>query len=350
MIGRNEPCPCGSGKKFKKCCEKKQSTGLDKVLESELVSLQIDMMRYAYDKFSGELESEASKYLHNFQLDQEKKDAFEELIHLWVMFTVKREHGRTIVEDFVQSNENKFSRPQVKEWAQSWQKAYPSVYKVSNIRGELYTMEDYFTAEKTRVKFIDREDELSKNELVVGMFVPFQEAHVVFMSTFERGTLEAILIEEHLQKIIGEESVNAEYVQSNFPILAGSVLEFELSEKDVQELPVQDEAQEKVLELFMKAADDREYPERFKQFVHMLWSMYCMKESPAIRNEANYAAALIYFSDMHFMEEQMETQKGLAEEFTISPGSVSSTYRKLDEVLQPVIQSFQQDIEEALQT
>jgi hypothetical protein len=22
-VGRNDPCPCGSGKKFKKCCEKK---------------------------------------------------------------------------------------------------------------------------------------------------------------------------------------------------------------------------------------------------------------------------------------------------------------------------------------
>ncbi len=24
-IGRNDPCPCGSGKKFKKCCELKSS-------------------------------------------------------------------------------------------------------------------------------------------------------------------------------------------------------------------------------------------------------------------------------------------------------------------------------------
>lgn len=23
-VGRNDPCPCGSGKKFKKCCEQKQ--------------------------------------------------------------------------------------------------------------------------------------------------------------------------------------------------------------------------------------------------------------------------------------------------------------------------------------
>jgi uncharacterized protein YchJ len=25
-IGRNDPCPCGSGKKYKKCCELKKST------------------------------------------------------------------------------------------------------------------------------------------------------------------------------------------------------------------------------------------------------------------------------------------------------------------------------------
>ncbi|RLD63238.1 MAG: hypothetical protein DRI84_09935 [Bacteroidetes bacterium] len=23
-VGRNDPCPCGSGKKYKKCCMKKQ--------------------------------------------------------------------------------------------------------------------------------------------------------------------------------------------------------------------------------------------------------------------------------------------------------------------------------------
>ena len=27
-VGRNDPCPCGSGKKYKKCCEKK--TGLQR--------------------------------------------------------------------------------------------------------------------------------------------------------------------------------------------------------------------------------------------------------------------------------------------------------------------------------
>ncbi len=26
VAGRNDPCPCGSGKKFKKCCGRKQSS------------------------------------------------------------------------------------------------------------------------------------------------------------------------------------------------------------------------------------------------------------------------------------------------------------------------------------
>ena len=26
-VGRNDPCPCGSGKKFKKCCESKMIGG-----------------------------------------------------------------------------------------------------------------------------------------------------------------------------------------------------------------------------------------------------------------------------------------------------------------------------------
>ncbi|MGD7052929.1 SEC-C metal-binding domain-containing protein [Sutcliffiella horikoshii] len=343
MIGRNDSCPCGSGKKYKKCCEKKQDN-LDKVLESEVMGLQVEMMRFAYEKFASELETVSSKYLHKFSLDEMKEEAFNELLHLWYMFTVKRDNGLTIVEEFAAVQEGKFSRPQVKEWAESWQKAYPSVYKVANVRGETYTMEDFFTKEKEKVTYIGREDSLSKNELVIGMFVSFKQAKVVFMSTFERGVLEAIRLEEKLAEEFAEVDIRAQ-----FPDLAGKMVEFELSEEDVQQLPVQDEAQERVLDLFAEGAKKRGYPKRFFEFASMLWSIYCMKESPMIRNEQNYAAALIYFLDTYFTKNQQETQKALAEEFGISAGSVSSTFRKLDEVLQPVIQTFEEDIEAALE-
>ncbi|MGE5196570.1 MAG: SEC-C metal-binding domain-containing protein [Anaerolineae bacterium] len=34
-VGRNDPCPCGSGKKFKKCCEEKVK---HKKIEAQLLS------------------------------------------------------------------------------------------------------------------------------------------------------------------------------------------------------------------------------------------------------------------------------------------------------------------------
>lgn len=36
MVGRNEPCPCGSGKKYKKCCEGKQQITVEKVSLEEI--------------------------------------------------------------------------------------------------------------------------------------------------------------------------------------------------------------------------------------------------------------------------------------------------------------------------
>ncbi|GKV56042.1 hypothetical protein NCCP2222_19890 [Sporosarcina sp. NCCP-2222] len=35
MIGRNEPCPCGSGKKYKKCCAKKESVTNEQLVQEE---------------------------------------------------------------------------------------------------------------------------------------------------------------------------------------------------------------------------------------------------------------------------------------------------------------------------
>ena len=39
MPGRNEPCPCGSGKKYKKCCGTGQTAGQSKAIEEELMKV-----------------------------------------------------------------------------------------------------------------------------------------------------------------------------------------------------------------------------------------------------------------------------------------------------------------------
>jgi len=35
MVGRNDPCLCGSGKKYKKCCESKATFSIEEVQSEE---------------------------------------------------------------------------------------------------------------------------------------------------------------------------------------------------------------------------------------------------------------------------------------------------------------------------
>ena len=58
-IGRNDPCPCGSGKKFKKCCERK-------MLGRKYMATKLDS--------SQKLLSESSSLTSFFQIRVSKQD------------------------------------------------------------------------------------------------------------------------------------------------------------------------------------------------------------------------------------------------------------------------------------
>ncbi|WHT49335.1 SEC-C metal-binding domain-containing protein [Sporosarcina thermotolerans] len=71
MIGRNDPCPCGSGKKYKKCCQSKKAVSVETVQKEELERvLQSFYEEYPerkdipdYLKLANEWKSSLEKYL-----------------------------------------------------------------------------------------------------------------------------------------------------------------------------------------------------------------------------------------------------------------------------------------------
>lgn len=49
--GRNDPCPCGSGKKYKQCCMKKNETGLKRKINAVWVnkpSQEVNLMERTF--------------------------------------------------------------------------------------------------------------------------------------------------------------------------------------------------------------------------------------------------------------------------------------------------------------
>ncbi|WP_303968793.1 SEC-C metal-binding domain-containing protein, partial [Sporosarcina ureae] len=39
MVGRNDSCPCGSGKKYKKCCERNEAVTVEDLLTDEMENI-----------------------------------------------------------------------------------------------------------------------------------------------------------------------------------------------------------------------------------------------------------------------------------------------------------------------
>lgn len=108
-IGRNDPCPCGSGKKYKKCCLPKSyiEIGKEESIEAKLVQ---DILAFS-KKYYGNLIDDAHDYfwddfdpekeLSGTALDMANMNFWEWLVYDW---TPDEEDGRTLIELYIENN------------------------------------------------------------------------------------------------------------------------------------------------------------------------------------------------------------------------------------------------------
>lgn len=82
-IGRNDPCPCGSGKKYKKC------HGASNVIEisperynNELERLHIGLLEFATHNYSDFIEKELDEILEEYKELQVADDEIAEFFFL----------------------------------------------------------------------------------------------------------------------------------------------------------------------------------------------------------------------------------------------------------------------------
>ncbi len=60
-VARNEPCPCGSGKKYKKCC---LETEISEAQKEELLELAEGLIAYIEDYYEDDMEGELESICH----------------------------------------------------------------------------------------------------------------------------------------------------------------------------------------------------------------------------------------------------------------------------------------------
>ncbi len=157
-VGRNDPCPCGSGLKYKKCCANKVAVGYSR---AERTSVRSRILEYvgvhcgneddaAYDEFWSGLDDVAD----DDALDQHFADVSEQIFDDWSIFDreLSLDGPELLVDRFLAAKPN----------LTGGERTYLDVLKASSVR--LYEVEDLVPG-----------DSLMLRDLIEGDLVTVQE-------------------------------------------------------------------------------------------------------------------------------------------------------------------------------
>ncbi|WP_206601407.1 YecA family protein [Indiicoccus explosivorum] len=142
MTGRNDPCPCGSGQKYKKCCGKPKE--IEELIDEELERV----MQGAITESIGHREhEEISQRIDQWQNELEglfDEDLIETLAFETYMYIEKQELWRR----FLIRQLNKTERPQVKEVLLAWQRPFIVLGEVQNVADDRLLLKDEMTGKE----------------------------------------------------------------------------------------------------------------------------------------------------------------------------------------------------------
>ncbi|TCS94693.1 SEC-C metal-binding domain-containing protein [Hazenella coriacea] len=155
-VGRNDSCPCGSGKKYKKCCERVIAFSIaeqareqrDQRLKRELL---FKLSLWFNQRFSPEMHQqwgETYKQLLQTPLDQSIPENFS-LFRLWLLLDSPCYQGKRPVESWMKTIRNSPAKERV---ARSFCEAQFSVYEIKEIKEESMLFQSLMDGKEYEVK------------------------------------------------------------------------------------------------------------------------------------------------------------------------------------------------------
>lgn len=177
--GRNDPCPCGSGRKYKDCClPREQVARLEQQFLREaqdtLLPKIIEAARGVPERFP---EALARFWQGKYTVEQMAElDDLElrgaERFLTWFAFDMPGENGRTLVEELAADPAFDVN-PYERRLLEQWRTVRLSAYVVEEVRkGQGLTVRDLFTGERRRVADHHASKRLAPGEVIVGHLVP----------------------------------------------------------------------------------------------------------------------------------------------------------------------------------
>ena len=154
-IGRNAPCPCGSGKKYKKCCLNKDEAGRSQktsVTPQEL-ELRDQLLSFAVkERYQEDYQKAYALFWRKplrepLALDQKGEETFA-LFMDWFLHDFRLANGATLIEEFRRERKGQLP-PEKNTFLQAEAESYFSLYEVLTVTPEVgLRVKDLLTEEE----------------------------------------------------------------------------------------------------------------------------------------------------------------------------------------------------------
>jgi hypothetical protein len=179
-IKRNDPCPCGSGKKYKKCCLSTANVIQIQEVKEERFFQNKHMLVLKLRDFMNK-EVPANEY---YQLQSEFRKRSQHAIkgkyetgffEFWLFFFHRFENGLRGIEWFTRENAPRLSEEE-RQMANTWQELTPKIVQAVNKEADIIYYEDRFTNKQYRVPFIKNDDPAFVPWYgTIGLLEPFEQ-------------------------------------------------------------------------------------------------------------------------------------------------------------------------------
>ena len=116
-VGRNDLCPCGSGKKYKKCCMKKEKVvEIGQLKLNRFFQLKMQLVENMTNEMAASFSFKERSELKR-EFEQRVKVSVQEPFFLhWLLFFHRDQQGMRGIERYVQ-NRSKYDDPDLRELA-----------------------------------------------------------------------------------------------------------------------------------------------------------------------------------------------------------------------------------------
>lgn len=153
-VGRNDPCPCGSGKKYKKCCMNKDNVvQFQEVKEERFFQQKHALVNQLSDFIDDKITSS-----HYYQLSSQFKKRTDGKLgeqqrgffNFWLYFFNRYENGLRGIEWFLAENKHRLSGEE-KVMAERWASLKPQLVQAVDHTKSDVVLKDHFTKQTYHV-------------------------------------------------------------------------------------------------------------------------------------------------------------------------------------------------------